>query len=73
MVRIAAPNHILLTAAGAAIDMQPGSITLKGPGMIEFKAGMKVLTGPGSANLAPLNFPRTKLDIKKTAAYPVSL
>ena len=50
MVRIAAPNHILLTAAGAAIDMQPGSITLKGPGMIEFKAGMKVLTGPGSAS-----------------------
>ena len=50
MVRVAAPNHILLTAAGAAIDMQPGSITLKGPGMIEFKAGMKVLTGPGSAS-----------------------
>ena len=50
MVRIAAPSHILLTAAGAAIDIQPGSITLKGPGMIEFKAGMKVLTGPGSAS-----------------------
>ena len=73
MVRIAAPNHILLTAAGAAIDIQPGSITLKGPGMIEFRAGMKVLTGGASASLTPLNFPRTELDIKKTAAYPVSL
>ena len=73
MVRIAAPSHILLTAAGAAIDIQPGSITLKGPGMIEFRAGMKVLTGGASASLSPLNFPRTELDIKKTAAYPVSL
>ena len=73
MVRIAAPSHILLTAAGAAIDMQPGSITLKGPGMIEFRAGMKVLTGGASASLTPLNFPRTELDIKKTAAYPGSM
>ena len=50
MVRITAPKHILLTAAGAAIDIQPGSITLKGPGKIEFKASMKVLTGAGSAS-----------------------
>ena len=56
MVRIAAPNHILLTAAGAAIDIQPGSITLKGPGMIEFRAGMKVLTGPGSASTSGVAF-----------------
>ena len=38
MVRVAAPRHVLLTAAGAAIDIQPGNITLKGPGKIEFKA-----------------------------------
>jgi type VI secretion system secreted protein VgrG len=50
MVRIIAPKGILLTAAGAAIDMQPDSITLKGPGKIEFKANMKVLEGPGSAS-----------------------
>jgi type VI secretion system secreted protein VgrG len=50
MVKITAPKHILLTAAGAAIDMQPGSITLKGPGKVEFKASMKVLTSPGSAS-----------------------
>ena len=38
MVRVAAPQHILLTAAGAAIDIQPGNITIKAPGKIEFKA-----------------------------------
>ena len=61
MVRIAAPSHILLTAAGAAIDIQPGSITLKGPGMIEFRAGMKVLTGPGSVHMSPLSFSAASL------------
>lgn len=50
MVRIAAPLHILLTAAGAALDIQPNGITLKGPGMIQFKASMKVLDGPASAS-----------------------
>jgi type VI secretion system secreted protein VgrG len=49
MVRIAAPKNILLTAAGAAIDLQSGSITLKGPGKVEFKAGMKVFEGPATA------------------------
>ena len=60
MVRIAAPNHILLTAMGAAIDMQPGSITLKGPGMIEFRASMKVLTGGAAASLTPIHLPRSE-------------
>ena len=43
-VLIAAPLHILLTAAGAAIDIQSDSVTLKAPGTIKFKASMKVLT-----------------------------
>jgi len=73
MVRIAAPQHILLTAAGAAIDMQPGSITLKGPGMVEFRASAKELTSGASASLSPLNFPRPALNINKTAAFPMSL
>jgi type VI secretion system secreted protein VgrG len=73
MVKIHAPQHILLTAAGAAIDMQPGSITLKGPGAIEFRASAKELTSGAGASVAPLNFPRPALDIKKTAAFPVSL
>jgi type VI secretion system secreted protein VgrG len=47
MVRITAPNHVLLTAAGAAIELKGGDITLKGPGKVEFKASMKELAGPG--------------------------
>jgi type VI secretion system secreted protein VgrG len=58
MVRVTAPEHILLTAAGAAIDIQPGSITLKGPGKIEFKASLKELTGGATANAVPIHLPR---------------
>jgi type VI secretion system secreted protein VgrG len=49
MVRITAPNHVLLTAAGAALELKGGNITLKGPGKVEFKASMKELKGPASA------------------------
>jgi len=56
MVKIAAPQHVLLTAAGAALHIEGGNITLKGPGKIEFKAAMKELTGPGSAS-ASLSLP----------------
>jgi type VI secretion system secreted protein VgrG len=50
MVQITAPNHVLLTAAGAAIEIKGGNITLKGPGKVEFKAGMKEFKGPASAS-----------------------
>jgi type VI secretion system secreted protein VgrG len=73
MVKIAAPKHILFTAAGAAIDMQPSSITLKGPGMIEFKASAKELTGPGSAS-ASLQLPQlAKFDYTPRRSVPFSL
>ena len=73
MVRVAAPQHVLLTAAGAALRIEGGNITLSGPGKVEFKASMKEL-GPGkSASLPALNLPRAELDIKTTAAYPISL
>lgn len=50
MVRVTAPKHVLLTAAGAALRIEGGNITLSGPGSVEFRAGMKEL-GPGrSAN-----------------------
>jgi len=49
-VLVSAPIHVLLTAAGAALDIQPSSITLKGPGKIEFKAGMKNWTSAGSTS-----------------------
>ena len=43
MVKVTAPKHILLTAAGAAIRIEGGNITLSGPGKVEFRAGMKEL------------------------------
>jgi type VI secretion system secreted protein VgrG len=73
MVQITAPQHILLTAAGAAIDMQSGSITLKGPGKIEFKASMKVLEGGASASQS-LQLPAlAKFDYKRKRTVPFSL
>jgi type VI secretion system secreted protein VgrG len=50
MVKVAAPNHVLLTAAGAALRIEGGDITLNGPGKVEFKAAMKELTSAGSAS-----------------------
>lgn len=49
-VSIAAPGGVRLTAGGAAIEIQGGSITLTAPGTVSFKAGMKVLAGPGRAS-----------------------
>jgi type VI secretion system secreted protein VgrG len=49
MVRITAPEHVLLTAAGAAIELKGGNITLKAPGKVEFRASLKELKGPASA------------------------
>jgi type VI secretion system secreted protein VgrG len=48
-VLVGAPTSVLLTAAGAAIDIQSGSITLKAPGSVLFKAASKVWTGAGTA------------------------
>jgi len=51
-VLVASPKQILLTAAGAAIQMDAGSITIMAPGAVKFKAAMKVLTGAGSGSQA---------------------
>jgi type VI secretion system secreted protein VgrG len=60
MVRITAPQHVLLTAAGAALELKGGNITLKGPGKVEFKASMKELKGPATA--------QQSLELKKPGA-----
>ena len=60
MVRVTAPKHVLLTAAGAALEITKGRITLKGPGKVEFRAGMKELAGGGSAS-ASLVLPSSTL------------
>lgn len=73
MVQVTAPKHILLTAGGAALRIEGGNITLSGPGKVEFKAAMKEL-GPGKSATPPsLNFPRPPLDLRTSAAYPISL
>lgn len=51
-VRVSAPKGLLLAAAGAAMRIEQGRITLIGPGTIELKAGMKVFTGPASVDAA---------------------
>jgi len=51
-ILVASPKQVLLAAAGAAIQIDSGSITINAPGSVEFKAGMKNLTS-GAAASAP--------------------
>jgi type VI secretion system secreted protein VgrG len=72
MVKIAAPKHVLLTAAGAAIEIKGGNITLKGPGKVEFKASMKELAGPGSAEATLSLNQAGALDLQKRQRFDES-
>lgn len=56
MVRIAAPTHVLLAAAGAAIKLD-GNITLTAPGGVYLRASMKELTGGAIASAPSLALP----------------
>jgi type VI secretion system secreted protein VgrG len=58
-VLVTAPKHVMLTAAGAAIRIEGGNITLTAPGKVEFKASMKELAGAGGASQS--------LELKKPA------
>ena len=49
-VLVASPKQVLLAAAGAAIQIDSGSITINAPGSVEFKAGQKNLTSAASAS-----------------------
>lgn len=60
-VKVAAPRHALLTAVGAALKIEGGSITLTAPGKIELKAAVKELAGPGKAAFTPLKFTPAEL------------
>jgi len=59
-VSVKAKEHVLLTALGAFIKMEGGNIELCAPGKIEFKAGMKELAGPKSADAPPEQAPVTE-------------
>ncbi|WP_051293441.1 type VI secretion system Vgr family protein [Pseudoduganella violaceinigra] len=60
-VNIAAKQHVLLTAQGAAIRIEGGNITLNAPGKIEFKASMKELSGPASSEKELPKFSRADM------------
>jgi len=50
MVKVLAPKHLLLTAAGSALKLEPGKITLMTEGKVDFKASKKVLTSAGGGS-----------------------
>jgi type VI secretion system secreted protein VgrG len=49
-VNVRANTHVVLTAQGASLRLEGGNISIWGPGTMAFKASMKELTGPASAN-----------------------
>ena len=53
-VLVASPKQVLLAAAGAAIQIDQGNITINAPGSVEFKAGMKNLTSGAAASTPDL-------------------
>ena len=61
-VLVASPKQVLLAAAGAAIQIDAGNITINAPGSVEFKAGMKNLTGAANADLPSLALARNQGD-----------
>jgi type VI secretion system VgrG family protein len=60
-VRVAARQHVLLTAQGACLKLEGGNIELHGPGKIEFKATMKELAGPQSTSFAAPELPFSEI------------
>lgn len=50
-VKVAAKDHVLMTAQGAFLKLEGGNIMLHGPGKITFKASMKELGGPADGSL----------------------
>lgn len=60
-VNISGKQHVLMTVQGAYIKLEGGNIEIHGPGKMEFKAGMKELTGPASASPVPLVLPTGQL------------
>ncbi|WP_374600178.1 type VI secretion system Vgr family protein [Niveibacterium sp.] len=57
-IQISAKSHVQLTAAGAAIQIEGGNITLTAPGSVMLKASQKNLTGPASASSSAPTMPK---------------
>jgi type VI secretion system secreted protein VgrG len=54
-VLVTSTKQITLAAAGAAIQVEAGNITINAPGAVEFKAGMKNLTSAADATAPSLD------------------
>lgn len=72
-VEAAAKEHVLLTAGGAYIKIAGGSIQIHAPGVVQFKAGTKELSGPtsmdhGLATLAKGDLKMCEMQSAKAAA-----
>jgi type VI secretion system VgrG family protein len=61
-VEAAAKEHVLLTTGGACIRIAGGNIEIHAPGVVEFKAAMKVVEGAASLK-------RVLPDLPKSALY----
>lgn len=57
-VQARAKTHLLATAGGAYLKLEGGNISLHAPGPVKLKASMKNLTGPASASVTGLRFPK---------------
>jgi type VI secretion system secreted protein VgrG len=60
-VLVASPRQVLLAAAGAAIQIDAGNITINAPGAVEFKAGQKNLTSAAAASAPAITLPTASL------------
>ena len=59
-VRVAAKQHVMLTAQGAYLKLEGRNIMLHGPGKIAFKATMKELAGPVDGTFGAPKLPEAK-------------
>lgn len=66
-IEVAAKEHVLLTAGGAYVKISGGNIEIHAPGKVEFKAGMKDLSGPASRLVAMPLLPKS--DITSPDSY----
>ncbi|WP_230411956.1 DUF2345 domain-containing protein [Denitromonas iodatirespirans] len=57
-IHASAKTHLLATAGGAYLKIEGGNISLHAPGPVKLKASMKNLTGPASASVTGLRFPK---------------
>jgi len=71
-VKVAAKDHVLMTAQGAFLRIEGGNIMLHGPGTIAFKATMKELAGPQQTQPEKITFPTSILNTKLSKGYPFS-